>query len=393
MQTKGIPFKETGYFSKLILDYLEQLPELKPFYGRFPTLDAFGEQLKEKAGGYPDSHRKVLCEVLEEQYSSLEISEATRVHLDNLQTSGTFTVVTGHQLNLFTGPLYFAYKILSTIKLTADLKQRYPDHDFVPVYWMATEDHDFEEINYFNFRGRKFRWNREAGGAVGRMKTDGLEDVFKQFSADLGPGIRADEIRSLFEHAYLQHASLAEATRYLANELFGHFGVVILDSDHPRLKELFIPFMQQDLFENLAFHAVSDSMEKLGKLSGDYPLQVNPRELNLFYLQEGSRSRLVEEAGKFGVLDSELRFTETELRKELQAHPERFSPNVITRPLYQEVLLPNLCYIGGGGELAYWLELKEFFQRSGVAFPILLLRNSALLISEKQVRKAANLHL
>ncbi len=393
MHSEGIPFKETGFFSRLIVDYLEQLPELNPFYGRFPSLQAFKGQIEEKGNHFPDTHRKVLCEVLTDQYASLEISGATREHLEKLREPSAFTVVTGHQLNLFTGPLYFIYKILSTIKLTAILRENYPDQHFVPVYWMGTEDHDFEEVNHFNFRGKEIRWNRESGGAVGRMDTQGLEAVFKKFSADLGPGKHADALRQLFQRAYLEHANMAEATRYLVNELFGHLGLVILDADDPRLKTLFTPYIERDLFGQLGYRTVSGSIERLNSLSGNYRIQVSPRELNFFYLTEGFRSRLVEEEGVFGVLDSDLRFSEAELREELKTHPERFSPNVTTRPLYQEVVLPNLCYIGGGGELAYWLELKDYFSESEVPFPMLLLRNSALLVSEKQRKKAEKLGL
>ncbi|MFZ9004514.1 MAG: bacillithiol biosynthesis cysteine-adding enzyme BshC [Robiginitalea sp.] len=393
MHSEGIPFKETGFFSRLILDYLDQLPELNPFYGRFPAMKAFEGQIEEKGMHFPLTHRKVLCEVLNDQYASLEISNATREYLEKLQEPNTFTVVTGHQLNLFTGPLYFIYKILSTIKLANILSADYPDHHFVPVYWMGTEDHDFEEVNHFNLKGKEIRWNRESGGAVGRMDTRGLEAVFDKFSADLGPGKHADSLRRLFHQAYLEHSNMAEATRYLVNQLFGDLGLVILDADDRRLKTLFTPYVESDLFGNLGYRAVTGSIERLNSLSGNYRIQVSPRELNFFYLTEGFRSRLVEEEGVFGVLDSDLRFSEAELREELEKHPERFSPNVTTRPLYQEVVLPNLCYIGGGGELAYWLELKDFFAESGVPFPMLLLRNSALLVSEKQRKKIENLGL
>ena len=391
MHIEGIPFKETGYFSRLIVDYLDQLPELEPFYGRFPTLEAFQAQMEEKGREYPASHREALCDVLEAQYRQTPASEATRAHLEKLRSPGAFTVVTGHQLNLFTGPLYFAYKILTTIKLASRLQERYPDHHFVPVYWMGSEDHDFEEVNHFNFRGKEIRWNSTEGGAVGRMGTAGLDAVFEQFSADLGPGGRADELRKLFRSAYLEHRDMAAATRFLVNALFGEFGIVILDSDHPRLKELFLPHMENDLFGQLGYRTVSATIDALNALPGQYRIQASPRELNFFYLEEGLRSRLVGEDGKYAVLDSDIRFTEAELRAALRSHPERFSPNVTTRPLYQEVLLPNLCYIGGGGELAYWLELKEFFRQSGITFPMLLLRNSALLVPEKQLRQATKL--
>jgi bacillithiol biosynthesis cysteine-adding enzyme BshC len=393
MQASGIPFRETGFFSGLIRDYLDQVPQLAPFYGRFPTLQAFRDQMGEKAKQYPMAHREVLHAVLTEQYASLQVSGATGEHLENLRKPNAFTVVTGHQLNLFTGPLYFLYKILTTIKLASRLGEEYPEAHFVPVYWMGSEDHDFDEVNHFNFRGKEIRWNRPTGGAVGRMDTEGLDAVFEQFSKDLGPGTHAAYLKDLFSRAYLQQPTMAAATRFLVNELFGDMGLVILDADDPRLKALFVPHVERDLFENLGQRTVSESISRLNALPGQYRIQVSPRELNFFYLKDGFRERLAPVEGGYGVVDSEIRFGAEAVRGELHAHPERFSPNVVTRPLYQEFLLPNLCYVGGGGELAYWLELREFFAESGIAFPMLLLRNSALLVSAKQQGKAEKLGL
>src|SRR5690606_14331141 len=112
---------------------------------------------------------------------------------------------TGHQLNLFTGPLYFLYKIVSAINLAKQLKSAYPEYNFVPVYWMATEDHDFAEINFFNFRNKKIQWNRESAGPVGRFTTEGLDAVLDIFSKELGVGNNAVYLKSLFEKAYLNH--------------------------------------------------------------------------------------------------------------------------------------------------------------------------------------------
>lgn len=391
MQAEGIPFRDTGYFSSLITDYLAEEPALEPFYHRFPEIHAFGAQIREKLAAYQAANRPVVCRVLEEQYTGLDLSEATRRNLDSLRQPQTFTVVTGHQLNLFTGPLYFHYKIVSTIRLCHQLQDAYPEYHFVPVYWMATEDHDFEEINHFNFQGKEIRWNRTSSGAVGRLDTAGLASLYETFAKDLGVGKTADLLRELFRKAYLEQPNLASATRYLVNRLFGAEGLVILDGDDARLKTLFLPQMKQDAFDNTAFSLVSKTAGKLQAAGEGYMAQVTPREINLFYLKDGLRSRLVKEAGSFKVLDTDLQFSRNELEAEMERHPERFSPNVITRPLYQEVLLPNLCYIGGGGELAYWLELKPYFEAAGTPFPVLLLRNSALLISEKQRRKAARL--
>ncbi len=141
------------------------------------------------------------------------------------------------------------------------------------------------------------------------------------------------------------------------------------------------------------FGGISETIEELSKASSDYNIQVNPREINYFYLKDGLRERIVEKKGKYQVVNTHIQFSKEELLQELETFPERFSPNVVARPLYQEVILPNLCYIGGGGELAYWLELKSYFDEVGVTFPLLMLRNSALLITEKQSEKVEKMGL
>ncbi len=393
MEVDCIPYRETGYFSALICHYLDQLPALRPFYNHFPTLEAFEKQIIEKGKHYPKAHRNILFEALTAQYQGITLSKRTKEHLGLLKEENTYTVTTGHQLNLFTGPLYFLYKIISAINLAKSLKKKYPENNFVPVYWMATEDHDFEEINYFNFHGKKLKWNREEGGAVGRMSTEGLDEVLKAFVQEMGPGKHAGELEQLFRKAYLEHATLAGATRYLANELFESYGLVIVDGDDPSLKRLLIPYVEQDLSEHTTHAHVSTAISAIKKQHKGYKIQVNPRKLNYFYLLDGLRERLEERDGHYHVLNTELNFTRKELLDELKTHPERFSPNVITRPLYQEVILPNLCYIGGGGELAYWLQFKGFFDAFKLPFPVLLIRNSAVLVSEKLKKKIDRLDL
>ncbi|MGX1930728.1 bacillithiol biosynthesis cysteine-adding enzyme BshC [Flagellimonas sp. 2504JD4-2] len=393
MEVDCIPFKETGYFSKLICDYLDQEKGLSPFFKRFPDIQSFEDQIKEKESSFSAKFRPILVNALRDQYQDFTVSEATANNISSLGDKKTFTVVTGHQLNLFTGPLYFLYKIISTINLTHQLKEAYPKYDFVPVYWMATEDHDFDEINYFNFKGQKVQWNREASGAVGKLKTDGLDAVFAIFSSELGNSAQAKNLKDLFQKAYINNSNLADATRFLANELFGEHGLVIVDGDNAQLKKQLIPFAKKDIFQHIPYQKVTASIEQLKQVSSDYTIQVNPREINYFYLRDGIRERIVKENGSYQVNNTEIQFSGKELEEELQNHPERFSPNVIARPLFQEVVLPNLCYIGGGGELAYWLELKAYFEAMEVTFPILLLRNSALVLTEKQAKKVEKLDL
>lgn len=390
MQSNQIPFSETGYFSKLICDYVSQSADTKGLYANFYDAKGFENQIKQKAAQFSKENREVLVASLEKQYQNFEISELTGSHVQSLADSNTFTVVTGHQLNLLTGPLYFLYKIVSTINLTLELKEKYPDYNFVPIYWMATEDHDFEEINHFFVSDRKISWEVPCTGPVGRRKTEEMDAVFEQFSEEIGNNDNAKKLKALFKKAYQSHENLAQATRYLVNELFGKYGLVIVDGDDIALKEEFAPYAKRELLSQYANKAIAETNQYLQE---NYKVQVNPREINLFYIKDKLRERIVFEAGLYEINNTNLTFTETELLQQLQDHPERFSPNVIMRPLYQEVVLPNLCYIGGGGELAYWLQLKELFTKSEIPFPVLLLRNSVLLIKSKQLQKLKKLQV
>lgn len=378
MPKNSIPYKDTGYFSKLICDYLEENEAIKPFYNRFPSLENFEHQIEEKRKYFTKEKRHLLAKRIMHQYDTNYLSQATLSNVDLLKESNTFTVTTGHQLNLFTGPLYFLYKIFSVINLCEELRKQYPNHHFVPIYWMATEDHDFEEINYFNLFNKKMEWKRESFGAVGELSTEGLVNVQRQLQSVFGKSENGKKLTSLFTDAYNKRDNLADATRYLANYLFHNHGLIIVDGNDVELKKCFIPYAEKELTENLSFKQVTETTEKLVDLG--YPEQVHPREINLFYLKKNLRERIIERDGTFYVNDTDISFSKDKIVKELHDHPERFSPNALLRPLYEEVVLPNLCYIGGGGELAYWFQLKDYFETVKVPFPILLLRNSALLV-------------
>ncbi|MDA9056496.1 bacillithiol biosynthesis cysteine-adding enzyme BshC [Flavobacteriaceae bacterium] len=387
MPTDCISFRDTAYVSKLICDYVENRSELQSLYHRFPTLENFKAQLEAKQSEFSYEKRSVLVAALSEQYTQLKSPELTTNAIQSLGDENTFTVTTGHQLNLLGGPLYFLYKIISTINLAKELKHKYPQNKFIPVFWMATEDHDFEEINHFNFQNKRFQWTQETSGAVGALSTVELSEFVEVFSKVLGNSSHASELKALVEEAYLGHSNLAAATRYFVHALFGSEGLVIIDGNDVALKELFIPQITSELTKQQAFTSVSETNQQLTAIDVAYKIQVNPRELNLFYLKENLRERIVKENETYRVLNTDIEWNLSGVLEELKSHPERFSPNVIMRPLYQETILPNLCYIGGGGELAYWLQLKSYFEAENIQFPILLHRNSVLLISPKQHEK------
>lgn len=333
--------------------------------------------------------REVLVNSLKKQYQNVSISQEVENNIENLKLSNTYTVTTGHQLNLFTGPLYFIYKIITVINLSKELKQKFPDNNFVPVFWMATEDHDFEEINHFYLFNQKHEIAKSKDGAVGRMKLDNIESVFSQLDETLKGRTGLEDVLALLKKHYKSSNTYTQAIRGLVNELFGKYGLVIVDGDDKSLKSLFINSMKKELIEqqNIAtINKTSTQLENLG-----YSAQVTPREINLFYIEDGLRERIVFEDGVYKVLNTSLVFSEEEIIEELKSFPKKFSPNVVMRPLYQETILPNLAYIGGGGEIAYWLQLKEMFIQNDVVFPILGLRNSALVIDNNTSKKIEKL--
>jgi bacillithiol synthase len=381
MNIQLIDFEQTNAFSAIFLDYIQGNERLKPFYGLFPSPQNFRLQIDQKKSsqlGVSPHNRQVLQQVLLKQYQKMPHKPATQLEL--LTNPNTFTVTTGHQLSLFTGPLYFIFKIVSTINQAKELKNLYPEYNFVPVYWMASEDHDFAEINHFHLFGKTFTWQSEQSGAVGRFKTEGLAQVFAELNDKL----------PLFEEAYLKADNLAEATRYLVNELFGKYGLVCIDGDDRELKALFAEVISAEFFPQSAktsFELVKETSQNLENQG--YKAQVNPREINFFYLDNGLRERFVmdEATEDFKVLNTEKHFHFKEIEQLIDQEPEKFSPNVILRPLYQEYILPNLAYTGGPGEIAYWLQLKSVFDKYKVPFPILMPRNFGMLLNKANTKK------
>ena len=394
MEASCISYKNTGYFSPTVIDYIDDAAELRPFYSYRPDFNGFAELLKTKK---VVADRKVLVEVLLEQYtriSDFQGPEADKFPLQGVRgilDSSTYTITTGHQLNIFAGPLYFIYKIVTAIKLSRQLKEKFPDKNFVPVYWMASEDHDFAEINYTNIGGKKVHWWYEASGATGRINPETIRQALNQYKGVLGMEHHASELAVIVETAYTKFDKLADATRYMVDALFGKYGLVIIDADDHRLKQQFAPIMAQDITEQNSFKNITATNEQLEKLG--VHIQVNPREINFFYLADNLRERIVFEDNSYKVLNSDIAFTKDELLTQINQNPERFSPNVVMRPLYQECILPNIAYVGGGAEVVYWLELKSNFEHYGVDFPILILRNSGLIIPKKFASKISKMDL
>lgn len=370
----------TGQFSSLFIDYIGEKESLKPFFSLFPTLENFRQLIERRT--FDQHRRQTLAASLDKQYEGFEIPDPVRSNIRRLGNDKTFTVTTGHQLNLFTGPLYFIYKIVSTINLAEKLNKAYPAYHFVPVYWMASEDHDFEEINHFYFDGKKYSWNTDQKGAVGDFELD-------QELRELVTEERF--VPELFRTAYLEHRTLADAVRYYVNYLFGERGLVIVDGHSKDLKNLFRSVIHDDIFNHTAHKLVTQTSEELNQLG--YNGQIFPREINFFYLDKGIRERIAEVDGGFQVIDTDLYFTKEEIAALIEDKPEKFSPNVVMRPLYQEVILPNLAYLGGPAEVSYWLQLKPMFDHFQVDYPAVMPRNFVMILDKVVQRKMDRLNL
>ena len=375
MQHKKIPLADTKAFSSFFLDYIQQKETLKPFYNRFPLPLNFKDQIKEKANSFPALHRRVLVSSLQKQYGSLNLSDAVSENISALGNSETFAVTTGHQLNIFTGPLYFIYKIITVINACKRLKRDYPQYNFVPVYWMASEDHDYDEIKYFRLYGKKYVWETSQSGAVGRFLTKDIKKLLEEIPGDI----------SVFKDAYTKNKTLAEAVRHYVNSLFGTHGLVAIDGDDRQLKALFTPVIEDDVFSQRTLPLVTATNQRLADLG--YKTQVFCREINFFYLDAGVRARIERSDDRFIVVDTPLSFSQDEVRSLLKNEPEKFSPNVILRPLYQEWILPNIAYVGGPAENIYWLQLKSVFDQYKVPFPMLMPRNFAAVVDHTVQRK------
>lgn len=394
MQNFTIPYTQTGYYSKLILDYLSQEQSVEALYHRFPEIDQFEAQIATRKNSFTNEHRKQLVTALETQYQTIQLDKLTQQNITNLVLPNTFTITTGHQLNIFSGPLYFLYKIISVINLCKTLKDTYPKQNFVPVFWMATEDHDFEEIQYLNTKGKKISWNYNFGGPVGKYPTDSMEQVYKEFEAVLNSSQNATYLKSVFKKAYCSKKTLADATRILVNDLFGKDGLVVIDGDDELLKSSFKSYVYKELTQQITLNEVTKTNEILA--ANGYHQQVKPREINLFLQGLQFRERIIPQSnGKFTIHNTNLEFQSAEelVSSVFDKNDYTISGNALLRPLYQEVVLPNLCYVGGAGEIAYWLQLKSTFEAFEVPFPMLLMRNAALIVNEKQFEKSKKLQL
>jgi bacillithiol synthase len=387
-----IDFNTSRLFPRIVTDYLLAADSLKKFY-RFPHhINSFQAAILAKQ--FDATQRALLTEKLLHQYknSGIELDEKSLVYKNiiSLKEKNSYTITTGHQLCVLTGPLYFLEKIIHVIKLAKALTENNSHNSLVPVFWMASEDHDFAEISSLNLNGQHFSWEKETNNTpVGRIASKDLAPFFEQLKPHISE-LHADFFESA-KQIYLSSTNLSDATRKLVHHLFSKYGLVVIDGDDIAFKETFKQLISKDILTGLPFQALQTTNKELSV--NNYHQQVNGRSCNHFYIHEGKRLLIEKSKDLFTIKDSDIVFTKQEMENEIANYPEKFSPNVVMRPVYQEFILPNLAYIGGPGEISYWLQLYSVFTELGVSYPILVCRNTFLFTDVYTRRILKKLHI
>lgn len=386
-----LAYRDTNAFSQLVTDYLDDPKKLAKFYKYTPDQQGVAQAIKDRTA-YPVD-RATLVETLTRQYKHIEHTDTVADNIAALANDNTFTICTAHQPNLLTGYLYFIYKIAHAIKLAEELNSEYPDKHFVPVYYMGSEDNDLDELGVFRYNDDQYRWDANGQqGAVGRMDTKSLKPLLNDLFRVLGPpSDHTEEIKDIITHAYLKHNNISEATQYLVNALFGKYGLLVLNPDEASFKKSFTDVMLDDLTNHEANGLVTKQVDALNEQG--YKSQAYPRDINIFYLTDSIRERIEKDGDEWVVLNTDIKWDKTGLKKELAEHPERFSPNVILRGVFQETIMPNVAFIGGGAEVAYWMQLKTVFEHYSTFYPVILPRQSVLWVDQQTAELAQKLGL
>lgn len=379
MKAHCLPFSQIPHTTRLFLDLLAYTPEVQPFYPRSPH---FHQWLQQEAAeiAYDPSRRERVTALLERQNKSWNASPKTLANLDRLR-NGAATVVTGQQVGLFGGPTFALYKALTAVKLAEEATQA--GVDAVPVFWLATYDHDLAEINHVSIPGPDGGLellstpSRDVPGApVNNVRFgEEINPLVEQAAALLGE----TEATQLLRESYRSGETLGTAFARLYTRIFADWGVIVIDPSDPEFAKVAQPIYRA---------AIERSAELVAKLlergraleSAGYHQQVKVTESSvlLFTTRQGARtpiSRRTSSDGAEFVIDGEAaaeKLSQSQLLAELEEHPEHFSPNVLLRPAVEDFLLPTLAYTGGAAEAAY-------FAQAGVVYEALLGRVTPIL--------------
>lgn len=386
-----INFSDLPAHENLFLDYLHEYDNVERYYsGNFRNTDIY-PQLFSKLAARPTSNRTKLIDILKLQYKNLNISSKTVDNIELLANPKTITVVTGQQLGLFGGPLYTLYKTITAIKLCNQLHESYPDYNFVPVFWLEGDDHDFDEVRISNILdnennlaklsyddGLEEETNR---GSIAALKfNDNLSQVFDSLKLQLRGTEFKQQIIELLEDFYKPGKTFLESFRDLLIYFFDSHGLVVCNPNDPSVKELLKPIFKDELIN---FDDNSKTLvERSAELEEIYHAQVKVKAINLFYLLINERISLEPGEEDFKLKGKRKRFSKEELFSLLDTNPENFSPNVLLRPVCQDYLFNTAFYIAGPGEISYFAQVSPLYKYYDIQMPIIYPRASATIIEK-----------
>jgi bacillithiol biosynthesis cysteine-adding enzyme BshC len=399
LSVEDIPHTLGGY-SRLYCDYLINFPKVQQYYETdFHLYESssrqpqnYGQRAEQISSKFP--YRSELVEILTDQNKNFGATDKTFEHIQLLADSKTLAIVTGQQVGMFSGPLYTLYKTITTIKLAAHLKTVLPDFNFVPIFWLEGEDHDFQEMNYIRLLNAEhkptdiiYQHDEKALeknlGAVGELVFNStLSQFFEQVQKTMSNSEFKAKVLTLFQEIYQQGTSFNKAFASLMNKLFPDAGLIFVSSNDKKFKRLLAPIFKQEI--ETVPQTSQLIIEKSAELETKYHAQIKPKALNLFLFHKGGRYLIEPRENDFSLKGVRQYFQKDELLKLVEETPEVFSPNVALRPICQDTILPTLCYVAGPSEIAYFAQLKPVYTFFNLTMPIIYPRASATILETNQ---------
>jgi len=388
-------YKEIPGYPKLFLDYIYDYEKVSHLYKKyFRNKDEYLSHFKKVVDNYSKRNFD-LHEIVYKQYSEYSPSENTQNNIEKLKSEKTLTIVTGQQLGILGGPLYTIYKTLTAIKLCEVLSERYNDFNFIPVFWLEGDDHDFNEVNSIGLLDLQNEFKTIQYGenisndddriSVGKLKFDeDINDFFYEIKSSIRATEFTDDLLNNLKEFYKPNNSFKESFKNLIFSLFDKYGLIIFDPQENSSKEILKPIFKKEIND------FRTNTEKVIKVSADleenYHAQIKVKPVNLFYSDEEGRYLIEPTDDGFRLKGKRTKFTKEELLSTIDASPEKFSPNVLLRPICQDYIFPTAFYVGGPNEIAYFAQLLPMYKLFNLEEPLLYPRKSVTLI-EKNIMK------
>lgn len=382
-ETIAINGLETDFFSPVVSNYFKQSNFPNELINNYSD-----EELAQKITSHPQftpSYREALVNEIYEQYekAGIRLSEHSEVrkNIERLREENTLTVTTGQQIHVFLGPMFVINKILSCCAEAKSLDSELTNNSVVPIFWMATEDHDFDEIKSARLYNETYTWDITSEGPVGRLSPKTLLPLVDAAMGRIDQTPENVNFLEACKKAYGSCSTFADATRQILHTYVEQTGIVLLDPDSRFLKKQLISNIRQDLFAHSPSAAIDKSIAVMKANSIKPP--INTRPINYFMISDNTRNRIERHEEGFRLVNGDQTYTTQEIENLLTSNPEAFSPNALLRPVYQQTILPNLAYVCGGSEFIYWLELKNAMEESKAIYPRLIIRKSVFNLSQK----------